>query len=130
MDDFERTLGELIGAIKILDERLGYLETVTSQGDSLFIKRVGVSSSYSAGNRDCYIGVTNTLSGVTINLPAAGSNLRGMVIIIKDESGSAAGNPITVSGNGALIDGTPTRSINTNYGMLRLVCSGVAWFII
>lgn len=63
----------------------------------------------------------------TVNLPIsppAGTNL-----IIKDFSGNAATNNITVS-SGQLIDGSATYLINTNFGIVRVVFTGTTWVVI
>lgn len=78
-----------------------------------------------------YVGVTNTDSARTIVLPPAASVGRGKVIVIKDESGAAGTNNITADGSGnETIDGATTKAIATNYGYLRLYCTGTAWFTI
>lgn len=64
----------------------------------------------------------NFAGAVTITLedPAAPVKL-----VIKDESGSASSNNITVS---ATIDGGSSATISTDYGALRLYYSGSSWF--
>lgn len=77
-----------------------------------------------------YIGVDCSLAAKTVNLPAAATAGQGFVLVIKDESGSAATNNITIDASGAeLIDGAATQLINANYGSLSLICSGTAWFL-
>ncbi len=75
------------------------------------------------------VGVTSTAAPRTITLPPAAAAAAGCVLVVKDESGGAAGNNITVDGDGAeTIDGAATKVINTNFGALRLYCTGTAWF--
>jgi hypothetical protein len=51
-------------------------------------------------------------------------------VTVKDVGGTAAANPITVSGaGGALIDGTASFIINTNYGVLRAEWDGTGWMV-
>ena len=54
----------------------------------------------------------------------------GRIIIIKDETGNAETNNITVEPetSGVLIDGEESKVINTNYGVLRLYSDGNNWF--
>lgn len=55
----------------------------------------------------------------------------GTVFIIKDISGTAGTNVITVSAiGGTLIDGSATALINTNYGSLTLIFNGTQWDIV
>ena len=56
----------------------------------------------------------------------------GKVFIVKDISGAAATNPITVSAAGGvfLIDGSAGALINTNYGSITLIFNGSQWGII
>lgn len=80
---------------------------------------------------DEYVGITNTDQIRTVTLPAAASVGAGRVITIKDQSGAAGTNKITVDGNASeTIDGATTKDITTNYGSLRLFCNGTAWFSI
>lgn len=77
--------------------------------------------------------VTNTSSARTVTLPSSGSNLAaGSIFFIKDESGAAGTNNITVSVNGGVktIDGSTSYVINTNYGSLRVYYNGTNYFII
>lgn len=81
---------------------------------------------------DGYFGVMVDTSGgaKTINLPA--NPLRGDAYRIKDSSGNAGANNITVSGNGHNIDGGADATISTNYGSIMVVYSDTAtkWLII
>jgi hypothetical protein len=58
---------------------------------------------------------------ITVTLPASPNN--GRVFTIKDVSGAALTNNITIAGNGNNIDGSSSASINTNYGSLKLIYS-------
>lgn len=70
---------------------------------------------------------TSTGGAVTVNLPAV-SALAGKTLIVKDAGGDATANNITVDGNASeTIDGAETKPIATNYGALRLYCTGTAW---
>ncbi len=86
------------------------------------LKRTSVTATpYTVLSTDEYIGV-NVAGAVVINLPAANSaNFTLNYLIIKDESGNAGVNNITITPNGTdKIDGAATKVINTNYGSFRL----------
>ena len=65
---------------------------------------------------------------VQVNLPA--SPIVGAEISVKDGNGSAGTHNITVSGNGKVIDGLTTQTINTAYGLLSMTYNGTAWNIV
>lgn len=92
------------------------------------MKRTLVSASpYSQTDDDVIIAV-NVAGAVTVNLLAVAGVAVGKRLIVKDESGAAGANNITVDAAGAeLIDGAATSVINTNYGVLRLYCNGAKW---
>ncbi len=78
---------------------------------------------------DSYVVVnTDTSSARTITLPAAADVTAGRYFIIKDKSGDANTNNITVTPAGAdTIDETASSTtINTSYGSLTLISDGVA----
>ena len=93
-----------------------------------WLKHTASASDYAATDGDFIIGITDTSSSKTVTLPAA-SGRAGKVYIIKDESGGALLNNITVDGNASeTIDGATTQAIITNYGVLRIYCDGANWF--
>lgn len=71
-----------------------------------------------------------------VNFDGAGSIVlpvspTGTVFIVKDISGAAGTNTITVSATGGvLIDGSATALINTNYGSLTFIFNGTEWDIV
>ncbi len=92
-------------------------------------KRTTTAISYTALLTDYIIGVTNTGAARTITLPPASEFGDGFILIVKDESGGAGTNNITIDADGSeTIDGATTKVINTNYGAVRLYCTGTAWF--
>jgi hypothetical protein len=76
------------------------------------------------------VAIENAAVGWTIQLPTPTVPLNGRRIVIKDESGVAAGTniTITVSGGGALIEGSSSIAISTNYGGYTFYCDGAHWF--
>lgn len=92
------------------------------------MKRTATAVSVSAGTTDYVIGVTSTASARTITLPTAVGSA-GKTYIIKDESGGAAANNITVATTGGqTIDGAASVAIATNYGISRVYSDGANWF--
>lgn len=111
--ELNRFLGQVFDAVSILPT----------------FRQTRTATSYTALATDYYIGVTNTAAPRTITLPALASLPEWIQLVVKDESGGAAANNITIDANGAeTIDGALTRVINTNYGVVRLLRSGSAWF--
>ncbi len=94
------------------------------------IHRVAVSASnYSTGPQDymiCYTSITSGGNTVTLGSSQVED---GRIIIVKDESGNAGTDNITVATQGSeTIDGAATVTINTNYGVVRLYSDGSNWF--
>ena len=101
--------------------------TIQQGGQSL--KRTVSAGDYTVKVSDCIIGITSTAAARTVNLPLAADAGDGMIVYVKDESGGAGTNNITIDGNGSeTIDGALTKVINTNYGAVRLYCTGTTWF--
>jgi uncharacterized delta-60 repeat protein len=73
--------------------------------------------------------IDTSTSGLTITLPASPTD--GKVFKIKDKSGNALTNNITINGNSYNIDGSSTALINTNYGHVELTFSVAdnQWFV-
>lgn len=84
------------------------------------------AATYTAKAGDRLIGV-NRAGVVTVTLPTAQVN-KGRSYTIKDESGAAATNNITVATEGSEnIDGSATDTIDTNYGGKAYYCDGSNW---
>jgi len=84
-------------------------------------------ATYTAKAGDRVIGV-NRAGAVTVTLPTA--EVRpGRVYTVKDESGAAATNNITVATEGSEnIDGSATNVIATDYGATTYYSDGTNWF--
>lgn len=98
---------------------------------SVKIKRTSVSdANYTALTSDYLISYSSLSTGRTITLYAS-SGMTGRVLVVKDETGSAATNNITIDGNASeTIDGATTYVLNRNYGSITIYCNGSNWFII
>lgn len=76
------------------------------------------------------IGITSTAAARTVTLQTADA-VEGRVYNIKDESGAAGTNFITIDTQGAeTIDGVASIDINVNYGVLKVYSDGSNWFTI
>lgn len=83
---------------------------------------------YSVLTSDYLIAYTALTAARTVTLPSA-SGMTNQVLIIKDESGAAATYNISVNVSaGGTIDGTASKVINTNYGLIELYSNGSQWF--
>ena len=75
-----------------------------------------------------FFGVTNTTSAYTLTLSTRLLR-RGRVVVVKDQSGAAGTNNITIATEGSeTIDGSATAVLGTNYGVVRLYSDGSNWF--
>lgn len=82
---------------------------------------------YTALATDYFLCVDTATAPVTITLP---TGILGTVYIVKDCSGDAATNPITIQGTGGqLVDGS-TATINSPYGAIQLIFNGTEWSIV
>ena len=81
---------------------------------------------YTALATDYFLCVETATVPVTITLP---TGILGTVYIIKDCSGDANTNPITIQGTGQLVDGS-TANINTPYGSIQVIFNGTEWSIV
>jgi hypothetical protein len=86
-------------------------------------------ATYTAKAGDRLIGV-NRAGAVTVTLPLPTAQLRaGRSFTVKDESGAAATNNITVATEGAeTADGSATDTISENYGSKAYYSDGSNWF--
>lgn len=92
--------------------------------------RTAVSNvDYTAQLLDRFIAYTSLTAGHTVTLPDA-ATLVDTIVVVKDESGTAGTNNITVkSANIAqTIDGGATSVINSNYAAKRYYSNGTQWF--
>lgn len=95
--------------------------TLTLAGDSINTTPV------SLGHNQCVLFVA-TGAARTVNLPTAEMAM-GRTILVKDTTGTAGANNITIQTDGAeTIDGAATCVIATNYGYAILLSDGTNWY--
>ena len=114
--------GSTSDSVLVRDSGTGEVKTVTGSalGDknNIYATTV-VTSSTGLTTGSSYTILANHTAAITITLPS--TPLDGQVFKIKDASGNALTNNITISGNGNNIDGGANALINTDYGALELV---------
>ena len=97
------------------------------EGVMFYPRRTEVSSNIST-SVEFLIAVTDTSSARTITL-SSNNCVKNRLFMIKDESGGAATNNITIATEGSeTIDGASTKVINTNYGSVWVYSDGSNWF--
>jgi trimeric autotransporter adhesin len=85
------------------------------------------NSPYSALTTDYYISVNTSGGAITVKLPNAPTT--GRVFVIKDNSGNANANnlSITTVGGSVTIDGATTYTISQNYGSITVVFNATSY---
>ncbi len=73
------------------------------------------------------IEVADSDPAVTVSIPSAVLAGEGAEVLVKDTSGGASANNITVAPVAGLIDGSATGTIATDYGAMSLRSDGVNW---
>lgn len=102
--------------LQVTGSYAGSIKTITS-----------ADSPYTATDAD-YTIIANTSGGnITINLPAT-SGITGRIYNIKEISAS---NTLTIDPNASEnIDGSTTKTINTQYQSVQIISDGTQWWII
>jgi hypothetical protein len=115
----------------ILDATVSSNSTGLINMKSGFIwKREATAVSVTVDDQTSILGVTSTAAARTVTLPSAES-IDGRVFVVKDESGGAGTNNITVATEGSEnIDGASTFVINSDYGSAWFYSDGSNWFTI
>ncbi len=104
---------------------------LTTMSGGTKYQRVGSGAgNYVVLSSDYIVGKTGiTAGGDSVTLPSAVTAGNGRVYVIKDESGTAATNNITVSSASGNIDGVSTFVMTTNYQSITVHSDGTNWFI-
>ena len=111
-----------------LDLDLGELIAgrITNQEGRIF-HRIGTATSRTILATDHYVGITSTLTGRTMTLPA--DHISGTVFIFNDETGGAnINNIIIATADSDTINDVSTVSISAGYGTIRVISDGVDWW--
>jgi len=98
--------------------------TINFSGD-LTLEYTNVNTSpYAATSTDEYLSVDSSGGAITVQLPNTAST--GRTFIIKDRTGSAASNNITVTtpGGTVAIDGSTSFVMNTAYEAIEVIFNG------
>lgn len=104
----------------------------TNIEDELLLSGVAVidntASPYTVADNISIVIVNTSGGAVTVNMPASVKLYR--CIAIKDASGNAGANNITISGNGNNIDGAASLTLNINYQSRLIQGSGSDWSVL
>lgn len=92
----------------------------------VFHRTVVSDTNYVALTTDCIIAYTSLSAGRSVTLPITAGVAQ--IFIIKDESGLAGTDNITIAGASGTIDGSANKVINANYGVLRVYFQGTNYF--
>lgn len=124
------------GTTGIPVRNIPFVDTVAAAVSGEYVSNTAVGRKASAISTsltayDTFVGITNTSIARTVTLPAASVTLAGHMMTVKDESGAAATNNITIARAGAdTIEAGTSVTISTNYGIVRLYSDGVSkWFL-
>lgn len=114
----------ILARFKFLETEISKIASGGGAGDILSLTHPvkTISTNYTIARRDYYIGVNHT-NPITIILP---NSYQGRNLIIKDESGAAFNNPITISGT---IDNDTQVILQVNNGSLQFIYNN-GWKII
>lgn len=92
------------------------------------VKTTTVTTTYSILSSDYVIFADPSGGAFTITLPNAATQA-GMIFRVKDSSGTASTNNLTIDTAGGNIDGSATFVISTNYAAAEFCSDGTNWFI-
>jgi len=85
------------------------------------------NSTYAVATTDHIVLADATSGAITVNLPAASTTGRELVVKKVDSSANA----VTIDGNGAeTIDGATTQVISVQYDAVKIVSDGTEWWIV
>lgn len=93
-----------------------------------FIGRTAVTdTAYTVLSTDFLVAYTTLTSGRAVTLPDP-ATVTGKTYIIKDEAGTAGANTLTIAGASGNIDGAATKTITSNYGVVRVYAGLTNYF--
>lgn len=69
----------------------------------------------------------NRAGTVAVTLPSPLANAQ---VIVKDISGAAETNTITVTSTSGNVDGAASQTITSNYGSLAFIADGTNWWVL
>lgn len=102
--------------------------TITANGLALEPVRIALVTPDTVLATDSIVSYELTVPAATaVTLPAG---ITGTVYYLKDGSGTAAANPITITPTASTIDGAATAVINSNFGAITLAFTGTQWIIL
>ena len=106
---------------------IDFNSSIASKFTKLVVSRVPLAASAASSDVIIY-GVTDTTAARTITISTA-DTVDGRIFIIKDESGGALTNNITIATDASqTIDGQSTIAIVVDYGVMRLYSDGDNFF--
>jgi hypothetical protein len=95
------------------------------------LNRTAVTTHMTASQTDYYLGVDSSSTAITVHLPNAATLAIGQTYVIKDETGNASANNITISASGVqTIDGQNSIVLISPYSAISLYCNGADKFFI
>lgn len=100
---------------------------ITFDGGIVYTLDAVSSSPHTVAETEYYLSVDCSGGAITINLPNAPTT--GRVFMVKDSTGSAASNNITVTtaGGSVTIDGATTFVMNTAYEAVNVIFNGTSY---
>ena len=106
----------------------GYSTGGSGGGGSLSFSDRQELSATGNSNGSAIIVVLDTNPAVTVTLRTEDC-IEGSTIIVKDESGGAGSNPITIATQGAeTIDEEDSVELSVDFGVIRFYSDGTNWF--
>lgn len=112
------------------NDRFQINNTSTTFMHGMIFKRTALTVNYSILADDYMLAYTALAAPRTATLPTAAS-VTGQVYIIKDESGNATTNNLTIATTSSqTIDATSTYVINVNYGWVAVYSNGSNWNVV
>jgi len=94
-------------------------------GEGMSLNRTAVTTHMTASQADYYLGVDSSSTAITVHLPNAATLATGQTYVIKDETGNANTNNITISASGTqTIDGQNSIILLSPYSAISLYCNG------